>query len=450
MMETIQVIWNSLNVENPDIITILTIPFAFMEVFISMLIFTTLLNIISTKKQKILYVILVSIFSIISKLFIPNPYNAFINLLVIFLSISFIFKTKILQGVICLLFPPIIAALLESILAKFYYSIFQIDYLVGGNIPIHRLVGTLIIYFVMFLIYLLLKYCKLNISKLQVLNKKKRILLIFNTILGVILICMQIYVTYFYSSVLPFYIVLLSLIALLTYVSISLYTIFTVSELETTSTNLEEAQLYNKTLEILQDNTRAFRHDFSNILQGMVGYIDNNDMVGLKKYYSQLVEDIQQTNNLTTLSPKVVNNPAIYNVLANKYHKADNLGIKIHLEAFLDMNELQMKIYEFTRILGILMDNAIEAASECENKVINVTFRKDTRKNMQLLIIENTYKDKNINTETIFEKGYSTKKGNTGLGLWEIRQILKRNTNLNLFTTKNSDFFIQQFEIFSK
>ncbi len=449
MMETLQMIWNNLNSENVFLTNIIGIPSIFLEVFISMLLFTTLLNITTTKKKKFLYVFVVSIFSIASRFLIPNPYNSFINLIAVFLSITLIFKINLFQRIICLLFPPIIVALIESIFAKIYFSIFHIDYLIGGNIPIHRLVGTLILYSIMFLICLLIKYFKLNISKLQVLNGKKRILLIFNTILGIVLICIQIYITYFYSSILPFYIVILSLLALLTYVSISLYTIFTVSELETTSIDLEEAKLYNKTLEILQDNTRAFRHDFSNIIQGMMGYIDKNDMEGLRKYYSQLVEDIQSTNNLTTLSPKVVNNPAIYNVLVSKYHKADNLGIKIHLEAFLDMNELQMKIYEFTRILGILMDNAIEAATECENKIINVSFRYDSRKNMQLLIVENTYKNKDINTDLIFEKGYSTKAGNTGLGLWEIRQILKKNDNLNLFTTKNNEFFIQQFEIYT-
>ncbi len=212
--------------------------------------------------------------------------------------------------------------------------------------------------------------------------------------------------------------------------------------------NLEESQLYNKTLQMLQDNTRAFRHDFSNIVQGMAGFIDKNDMEGLKKYYSQLIEDIQHTNNLTTLSPEVVNNPAIYNVLATKYHKADQLGIKINLEAFLNMNDLHIKIYEFTRVLGILMDNAIEAAKECDEKIINVVFRKDSKRHMQLLIVENTYTNKDVNTDKIFEKGYSTKQGNTGLGLWEVRQILKKNNNLNLFTTKDDEFFTQQFEIF--
>lgn len=448
MIEMLQTIWSSLTTENPELTNLIGIPSIFLEVFISMLLFTVVLNIKINKKQGLVYVIFVTLYIITSRLLVPSPFNAFLNVLGFFLGNILILKSSFFKSLLVLLVPFIITALLESIFAKVYYCIFHIDYLVGGNIPLHRLIGTLIVYFVMFLIYLAIKYSKVNIEKLQILDKRKRFLLIFNTVFGIILIGLQIYMITFYVSYLPFFVTMLNMIALIFYFSISLYTMFTVSKLETTSTSLEESQLYNKTLEILQDNTRAFRHDFSNILQGMVGYMDKNDMEGLRKYYSQLVEDIQQSNNLTTLSPKVVNNPAIYNVLATKYHKADSLGIKIHLEAFLDMNDLHMKIYEFTKVLGILMDNAIEATSECENKIINVTFRKDTRKHMQLLLIENTYKNKDIDTDKIFEKGYSTKEGNTGLGLWEIRQILKKNNNLNLFTTKNSQFFIQQFEIY--
>lgn len=448
MIEMLQTIWTALNTENEVLVNILIIPFHFIEAYISMLLFTTILNINATKKQKFIYVLAMSFISIINRLIIPSPFNTFFNVISIFLLNISIFKISILKGILALIIPFITTAILESICAKIYFIIFNKNYVDGLSIPLNRLIITCILYAFMFLVYILIKYLKLNISKIEILNKKNRRLLIINTIFAIILIATQIYVTYFYSAVLPFYVVLLSLISLLTYVFISLYTLFNVSKLEVTSTNLEEAQLYNKTLEILQDNTRAFRHDFANILQGMVGYMDKNDMEGLRKYYSQLVDDIQQSNNLTTLSPKVVNNPAIYNVLASKYHKADSLGIKIHLESFLNMNELHIKIYEFTRVLGILMDNAIEACRECDNKIINVTFRKDSKKHMQLLIIENTYNNKDIDTNKIFEKGYSTKKGNTGLGLWEVRQILKKNNNLNLFTTKNSDFFTQQFEIF--
>ena len=65
------------------------------------------------------------------------------------------------------------------------------------------------------------------------------------------------------------------------------------------------------------------------------------------------------------------------------------------------------------------------------------------------MLIENTYSNKNVDTEKIFEKKYSTKKGNSGLGLWEVRKILSRNTNLNLFTTKNDNYFTQQLEMYN-
>lgn len=448
MIKILQTIWIAITTQNEKLTTLIGIPSIFLEAFVSMLLFTALLNIDSNKKQKTLYVFIVSICSILTRLFIPNPFNVLINLVVMFLSIKFIFKTTILRSISCLIIPFSIEILLESIFSKIYFSFLNIDYIEGANIPLHRLIGTLSVYLLMFFLYILIKYLKVNLFKFEILDKKKKKLLVCNAILGIALICSQLYTTYFYSSVLPFYIVLLNLIGLITFILLSFYTLLTIAKLESTSMSLEESQLYNKTLQMLQDNTRAFRHDFSNIVQGMAGFIDKNDMEGLKKYYSQLVEDIQHTNNLTTLSPEVVNNPAIYNVLATKYHKADQLGIKINLEAFLNMNDLHIKIYEFTRVLGILMDNAIEAAKECDEKIINVVFRKDSKRHMQLLIIENTYTNKDVNTDKIFEKGYSTKQGNTGLGLWEVRQILKKNNNLNLFTTKNDDFFTQQFEIF--
>lgn len=100
---------------------------------------------------------------------------------------------------------------------------------------------------------------------------------------------------------------------------------------------------------------------------------------------------------------------------------------------------------------GILMDNAIEAASQCQDKIIHLTIRKDFKSPRQLLIIENTYLNKNIDTEKIFEKGYTTKQNdrrNHGLGLWKVRQILTKSKNLNLFTTKDNKYFKQQLEIY--
>lgn len=221
-------------------------------------------------------------------------------------------------------------------------------------------------------------------------------------------------------------------------------------KLEKTTADLEQEKLYNKTLQILHDNVRAFKHDFSNIIAGIGGYIATKDMDGLEKYYKQLLQDCNQVNNLSSLSPDSINNPAIYTVLANKYYKADSLGIKINLETFVDFNSLHMSIYEFTRVLGILMDNAIEAASECDKKIINVIIRNDVQCNRQLLIIENTYNNKDVDIDRLPEKGYSTKPNNTGLGLWEVNKIIQRHKNLACFTSKTPEFFKQQFEIYNE
>lgn len=178
------------------------------------------------------------------------------------------------------------------------------------------------------------------------------------------------------------------------------------------------------------------------------GYVGSGDMEGLRTYYSQLLDDCQKVNNLYGLSPEVITNPAIYSILASKYHKADELGIKINLDTYLNLKNLNMPIYEFSRILGILMDNAIEASQECEEKLINVEIRKDFKVDRQVLIIENTYANKDVNLDSIFEKGVTSKPGNTGIGLWEVRKILSKNNDLNLFTNKDEKFFKQQLEMY--
>lgn len=258
----------------------------------------------------------------------------------------------------------------------------------------------------------------------------------------------QIYLIVFYNDRLPNFIIYINIIALVAYFVISIYSMIKTMSLQKTQEDLEQEKQYNKTLQILHDNIRAFKHDFANIISGIGGYVETNDMEGLKKYYKQLLQDCNQVSNLGSLNPDSINSPAVYSVLANKYYKADNLGIKISLESFIDFNNLYMGIYEFTRILGILMDNAIEATSECDNKYIHVEIRNDFKRNRQLLVIENTYNDKDINIDKIYEKGYSTKPHNTGLGLWEVENILKKHKNITRFTTKDNKLFKQQIEIY--
>jgi two-component system sensor histidine kinase AgrC len=279
-------------------------------------------------------------------------------------------------------------------------------------------------------------------------NKKAKIFYIINILLGIAIVLLQFSIMAFFKHISPVFTILICISTIIIYILTVLSVMHGSCKLQYLAQNLEESNFYNNSLITIHDDVRAFKHDFGNIMQAFGGYITNNDMKGLKIYYSQLFKDCEQLNNMYTLSPKVINNPAIYNLLSSKYYKANEIGITIHLNVFLDLNTLNMKIYEFSRIFGILIDNAIEATSECDEKIINIEIRNDAKHNRQLLIIENTYTEKNINVDKIFKKGYSSKPNNTGIGLWEVQQILKKNKNSNLYTTYDEHFFKQQLELY--
>ena len=447
-MEILNNIWNALSTENEALINILFIPLYFVEAYLSLLLFINILNIKATKKQKIIYVVLSSIVALITNNFLPEPFNMFINYILLFTINYFNFKMNILKTILSVIMPTIAFGLIGTLILNPFVKIINMDYNIAQFIPIYRLSYLGISYIILSVLIIFIKNKNIYLNTLDELDKKTKFMLIISFILGLIVLCIQLSITVYYTNTLPIIISILSFICLLAYFSISIYSLTRVIKLTVTKKQLQNAEEYNKTLQILHDNVRCFKHDFDNIVTTIGGYIRTNDMQGLEKYYKQLEEDCLKVNNLYMLNPNVINNPGIYSLLTNKYYKAENLDIKLTITSLLDLNTINMKIYEFSRILGILLDNSIEAASKCDEKIINITFRNDDKNNRQLVIIENTYSNKDVDLDEIFEKGVTGKENHTGLGLWEIRKILKRNNNLNLHTTKSDKFFTQQFEIY--
>lgn len=447
-MEMFNNIWSALNTENAELINFITIPLLLVESYLILSLFINLLNINCNKKQKILYVILSSICSIFSTGFIPSPFNVICNYLILFALIYFIFKQGFLKTLVSLFLPALIFALVNILILNIYIKILNITYDQCSSIPIYRLFYLLIVYAVVSFIIFILKHKNLKIKMLEDFDKKTKKVIILNFILGLFTVIIQAFITFYYLDFAEIYITLSNFIVLLAYFCINLYSLNKITKLTITTRELETAEAYNKSITALYDNIKGFKHDFDNIVSAIGGYVETDDMAGLKEYYHSLRDDCQKTNNIATLNPNIINNHAIYSILSSKYHKADSLGIKINLEFFVDLNEFHIKSYEFSRILGILLDNAIEASSECEDKIINIYFRNDYNRNRNLVIISNTYKDKSIDIEKIFEKGRSGKAQHSGLGLWEVRQYMNKNDNLNLYTTKNDKYFTQQLEIY--
>ncbi len=268
-MEIFQTIWTALTTPNQTIINILSIPLIFIEITVTMLFFTTILNVKISKKQKLLYIFIVSSWTILSNIIIPKQINVFLNMIVPIFPMIIIFRISFLKSIIAEILPTILIALLDTIFSKFYFIFFNVTQNEAIVIPIFRIIGALVIYLTIYFIYIVMKHLKISVSLLDNLTKKNKYILLFNFILVIITISTQFYLIGYYNEILPFSITLLTLISLLAYFFVSMYSLYRTTQLQITEQSLEEAQLYNKSLKILHDNVRAFKHDFSNIVQAI-------------------------------------------------------------------------------------------------------------------------------------------------------------------------------------
>lgn len=445
-------IWSVLTTENEIATKIICAPTVIIEDWLVFLLTVIILRINYTKKQGLIFIMTLSLVSLISEFFVPTPYNVILNYLGLFVLVRLLFNHNIIESILCVVTPTIIFALIGNLILNPLLKILNVDFEQLSIIPLYRLTYLLYSYCICIVFILMLKIIKptitFSIDLIKDLDSKSKKIIILNLILGLITIFIQILITYYYINTCSIIFTLLNFISLFAYVSISFYSLTKTMRLQITTQNLESAENYNTTLSYLYDNVKAFHHDFDNMLFIIGGFIDNNDMDGLKEYYKNLEKDGERVNNIALLNPKLINNSGIYNLLMSKYKKAEETNVEIKLEFFFDFERLKMPIYEFSRILGILLDNAIEAATEAQDKQVHIMFRDSSKNQTQIISIENTYVIKDINTTNIFEKGKTTKENHSGMGLWEVNQILKRNNNVNLITDNDINFFKQTLEIY--
>ncbi len=308
-MEILNNIWMALTMPNEFNRNLFISPFTFIESYIIMTLFLTILNIPTNKKSRILYVINSSLVMIASSFFMPNPFNVFVNYFSSFLLIIVLFKTTPFKALISIVSSATIIAIVSTLMLNPYIKIVNINAKELSTIPIYNIGFLLSIYTIDFLLILILKNRKLKINLFEDIDRRNKYIIFSNFIFGTIALIVQACITLYYTDKLPMIITFLSCISLLAYFGISLYSITRVMKLTLTTRKLESAEEYNKTLHILHDNVRGFKHDFDNIVTTIGGYVRTNDMKGLKKYYIQLEDDCQRVNNLYLLNPEIVNNP---------------------------------------------------------------------------------------------------------------------------------------------
>lgn len=439
---------NSNLLESIFIRLLIAILFASMEV----LIFVGLFKVKANKLQIVKAIIIEILGRVIINQVVLFPYNRAIVLVFTIGIFKFILNERIEKCVFGEVINAISILVVELVYSKMFWIVHtDMQYIETMESYMYKLSMAIIIFTIRFITFKRIKAKDLSIKISSDLSKKNRSTIVIISTIGCMLIFFNTAEMLLFISDFPYSIFLLDIISLIVYFYISMKDIIRLSKLEEMDRKIDNLESYNKTLTIMYDSIRGFKHDFNNFIQALDGYVKTNNIEGIRQMNKSVLNECREINNMGILDPKIINNPAVYSIITNKYYKAKENNIEMNIEIMLDFNELNISTYELCRILGILLDNAIEAANLCDEKIINIQVRKDARVDRNLIIIENTYKNENINIDKIFEKGYSTKsedKDSHGLGLWNIRKILCKNNNLNLFTTAKEEVFSQQLEIY--
>ncbi|MEQ8156757.1 MAG: GHKL domain-containing protein, partial [Clostridiaceae bacterium] len=204
---------------------------------------------------------------------------------------------------------------------------------------------------------------------------------------------------------------------------------------------LEQQKFYNDTMETLITNLRAAKHGFDNTLASISGFISMEDWDKLKDFFSEI--EVRQ-NSLSSMNISMyskIKSAGAAGVIISKFEYMKSAGINGKLFIDEPVIEINMKISEFCEVLGIMLDNAIEATIETKERCIRLDIIKQD--NVLTFHLENSCNNK-PDLVKIFEKGWSTKGENRGLGLWIAKNITKKYKNVLFNTFINDNKFVQE------
>ena len=211
----------------------------------------------------------------------------------------------------------------------------------------------------------------------------------------------------------------------------------------------EQRALLYYTNEIERQNAavRKFKHDYQNILLSLKGFIRGKDLAGLEAYYTSKIEVaseiiIKEDFLLANLSKIQVSE--IKSIFAAKLMLAQSVHIEASFEADREIDDFYVDSVALVRIIGILMDNAIEALSELPDGKLLVGCFKD--KSGISVIVQNTCRA-DLKFHELLREGFSTKGEGRGLGLNNLQEIVDSHENLTMETTIAKSVFTQTLRI---
>jgi len=207
---------------------------------------------------------------------------------------------------------------------------------------------------------------------------------------------------------------------------------------------IEEFQSHQKAMQQL-------RHDFSNVLLSFETFIDKEDYSGLTAYYRTQVKPTTETiiqNRFALEGLEHIKPLEIKGILTAKLALAQNQGLDVTFEAREDITHIPVDSVVLVRMLGILLDNAIEALSKVpDGRLLVGCLKLGSTINF---IIENTCPPNMPSIRRLSQTGFTTKGSGRGMGLNILAELSDTLPNVTLSTNIKDGNFVQILEIGGK
>ena len=366
-------------------------------------------------------------------------------------------KNSILNSLVSIIIIIFITVILDIIIGSIVIKIIEYFNISGIYNSIVKLINDLI-----FLIFTVLISKRINKIILKLKETGFKVVNIFKrksmSIIGCIAIILIFFINIFVlnDSQTSYNFIAVAITFAISYLIIGGIIVFVIyknikSEIESKAREkeLKTLTVYNENLESLYTDMRKFRHDYVNILSSMAGYIEDDDMAGLKEYFNKKIIPLGTDMNEKNIKIGLLHNimiKEIKGVVLTKIIQAQELGLEVIIDIAEIIEEVNLDVIDLSRCIGILIDNALEATVLCEKGKLEIGFIK--KNNSVMIVIVNSIVEEAPPIHKIFQKGFSTKGENRGLGLSNLREILSKYPKASLDTIIENKKFSQILEIY--
>jgi two-component system sensor histidine kinase AgrC len=354
------------------------------------------------------------------------------------------FKLKLVNCIICEFFFLLFLAI-GNVVMSLMFKTFGIDTSSIKTSLFNSIVGIVIIDTVVLIILAIIKSFRMfSCFNTEIKSKAYKTNIIYIGLVFAILILNFNYYEKF-SELTDVLTLVISVLLLIVFLMLSLFNTNTFFKLETKSQELEYQLFYNKVLDAIIKDLRRFKHNYNNILSVFGGYIKTKKWDEVERYYTEICGDMSKVSFLDNLSMANIKNAGILWLIMSKYEYARELKVDFRVVTEGIIGEIGMKMSEFCEMIGILLDNAIEAASASQRKVVELFIRQID--GSVSFAIENAVLEK-VNVARLYEEGYSTKGEGRGLGLCILKRIVSKYENVILNTQAEETRFKQELIIY--